>query len=131
MFRPCSFTDREKAAAFEAVVHAVTVNCELGHSTIIDGMPFSREGELEAVAQASRAGGCGTLPVLCSITIEEAQRRIRSQDEASEPTAADRDAGLVAEVAERFRALPKGTLELDATRPVEELTEAVLERLRY
>jgi hypothetical protein len=34
---------------------------------------------------------------------------------------------LAREVAERFRSLPEGTLELDATRPVDELAEAVLE----
>ena len=126
MFRPCSFTEREKTAAFQAVLRAVTVNCELGVSTIVDGMPFSREGQLEAVSRAGRAGGCRTVAVFCSVSIEEAQRRIESQDE---PVAEDRHAKLVAEVAERFRSLPAGTLELDATRPVTELTEAVLERI--
>lgn len=129
MFRPCSFTEHEKAAAFEAVLQAVKVNCELGRSTIVDGMPFSREGELEAVSRASGAHGCRALAVFCSVPLEEAQRRIRAQDEASEPVAEDRDAELVAEVARRFRSLPEGTLEVDAMRPVEELAEAVLERI--
>ena len=47
----------------------------------------------------------------------------------SAPVAGDRDAELVAEVAERFGALPEGTLELDATRPVDELVGEVLERI--
>lgn len=127
MFNPCSFTEREKAAAFEAVLQAVTVNCGLGHSTIVDGMPFSREGEFEAVSRAGRAAGCRTVPVLCALPIEEAQRRIRSQGEASAPAAEDRDPELAREVAERFRSPPEGTLELDATRPVDDLAEAVLE----
>ena len=129
MFRPCSFSDREKAAAFEAVLQAVTVNCRLGHSTIVDGMPFSREGELEAVSRASLSLGCRAVAVFCSISIEEARRRVESQKEASEPVAEDRDARLVSEVAGRFRPLPQGTLELDATRPVHELAEAVLDRI--
>jgi predicted kinase len=129
MFRPCSFTEREKAAAFEAVLHAVTVNCGLGHSTIVDGMPFSREGELEAVSRAARAAGCRAVPVLCALSIEEARRRIRSQGEASAPAAEDRDPELAQEVADRFRSPPQGTLELDATRPVSELVEVVLGRI--
>ena len=130
MFRPCSFTDAEKAAAFDALLRAVAVNCELGCSTIVDGMPFSRTGELEALSQASAEQGCSTLPVLCSISIEEAQRRISEgsdyERESSEPIVEDRDAQLVVEVARRFRSPPEGTVEVDATRPVEELAEAVL-----
>jgi len=42
MFRPCSFTDAEKAAAFSAVIGAVRTNCALGHLSIVEGMPFSR-----------------------------------------------------------------------------------------
>lgn len=129
MFRPCSFTDAEKAAAFKALLQAVAVNCELGHSTVLDGMPFSRVGELEAVSEASEGHGCRAVPVLCSVSIEEAQRRIRRQREASERMAEDRDDELVSEVAARFRSPPKGTLELDATRPVDELLDAVLGRI--
>ena len=126
MFRPCSFSDAEKAAAFTAVLRAVAVNCELGCSTIVDGMPFSREGELEAVSEASEEHGSRTLPVFCSISIEQAQRRVGRDRRESEQVAGDRDGELVLEVAQRFRPLPTGTLELDATRPIEELTQAVL-----
>ena len=131
LFRPCSFTDAEKEAAFRAVVLAVAVNCELGHSTIVDGMPFSRAGEFEAVSKASELHGCRAIPVFCSVSIEEAQRRIRHQAEAPEPIAEDRDDQLVTEVAARFRRLPESTVELDATRPVEELVQAVLESIGH
>ncbi|MDQ3850763.1 MAG: AAA family ATPase, partial [Actinomycetota bacterium] len=50
MFRPCDFSEAEKQAAFAAVVHAVAVNGELRRSTVVEGMPFSRDGEFEAVA---------------------------------------------------------------------------------
>lgn len=126
MFCPCSFTGREKAAAFQALLAAVSTNCALGHSTIVDGMPFSREGELEAVGEAARPAGCRTIAVLCAVPVEEAQRRVERQGDDSAPVAGDRNAELVAEVAGRFRALPEGTLELDATRPVDELVDAVL-----
>ena len=123
MFRPCSFSEDEKAAAFEAVLHALRVNCDLGRSTVVDGMPFSREGEFEAVQRVCLDRGCRALPVLCSVPIEEARRRVERGDETGP---ADRDAELVERVAERFRSPPAGTLELDATRPVDELAEAVL-----
>ncbi len=126
MFRPCSFTDAEKAAAFTAVLQAVAVNCELGCSTIVDGMPFSRTGEFEAVSEASEEHGARAVPVFCSISVEQAQRRIRCQHGGSERAAADRGGQLVAEVARRFRSLPSSTVELDATRPVNELAQAVL-----
>ena len=130
MFRPCSFSDAEKAAAFEAVLRALAVNCRLGHSTVVDGMPFSRAGEFEAVSRASRERGCRAIPVLCSVSVDEARRRVRSQREASEPSAEDRDEELVREVADRFRSPPEGTIQIDATRPPEELAQAVLERIR-
>lgn len=126
MFRPCSYSDAEKAAAFRAVLDAVAVNCDLGRSTIVDGMPFSRVGEFEAVSQASGEHGGRAIPVLCSISIEGAQRRIRQQ---SDSVAYDRDDELVLEVAGRFRAVPDGTIELDATRPVDEIAGDLLRLL--
>ena len=129
MFKPCSFTEREKAAAFEAVLAAVGGNAALGRSTIVDGMPFSREGELEAVIQVGRRSGTRTLPVLCSIAVEEAERRLERAAGGAGHPAEDREPELVRAVAERFRTLPGGVLELDATRPVDELVQAVLDRL--
>lgn len=129
MFRPCSFTDTEKAAAFDAVLQAIAANCVLGCSTVVDGMPFSRAGELEAVSQASEAHGGRTLPVFCRVAVEEAQRRVRAQRRDAEPMADDRDEGLVVDVARRFRSLPEGALELDGTGPVDELADLVLARI--
>ena len=126
MFKPCSFTEAEKAAAFRALVDAVAVNCRLGHSSIVDGMPFSREGELEAVAAAVVQQGCRTLPVLCAVPVEEAMRRVEQQQGHA---ARDRGDERVREVAERFRAIPDGALRLDATRPTGELVQAVLDRI--
>ena len=122
MFHPCSYTDAEKVAAFRAVVDAVGVNCRLGRSSIADA-PFSRVGEFEAVSWACEEHGGRAVPVLCSISIEQAQQRIRQQ---SDSIAFDRDDELVLEVAGRFRALPPGTVELDATRPVDEIVQAVV-----
>lgn len=128
MFKPCSFTETEKAAAFEAVLAAVAANAELGRSTIVDGMPFSHEGELEAVIRVGRESQARTLPVLCSVAVEEAERRLARAGAAGHP-AEDREPQLARAVAERFRPLPGGVLELEATRPVDELVQAVLDRL--
>ena len=122
MFHPCSYTDAEKVAAFRAVVDAVGVNCRLGRSSIVDA-PFSRVGEFEAVSWATEEHGGRAVPVLCSISIERAQQRIRQQ---SDSIAFDRDDELVLEVAGRFRELPEGTVELDSTRSVDALVADVL-----
>jgi predicted kinase len=130
MFRPCSFSDAEKAAAFTAVLQAIAVNCQLGHSTVVDGMPFSRAGEFEAVSRASGEHGCRAIPVLCSVSVDEARRRVRRQRDASEPVPEDRDDDLVLDVAKRFRPLPEGTIVIDTTRPPDELAQAGLARIR-
>lgn len=128
LFRPCSFSEREKGAAFEAALVAVEVNCALGHSSLVDGMPFSRVGEYERVEAACRPSGAASLPVLCSVPVEVAQSRVGSPGDDGTP--ADRDEDLVAAVAERFRSPPSGTVELDCTRPVGELVDQVLKRVR-
>ena len=63
--------------------------------------------------------------MFCAISVEQAQRRIRCQQRGDQ-VAGDRDGELVLEVARRFRSLPRSTIELDATRPVGELTQAIL-----
>jgi predicted kinase len=128
MFQPCSFTPEEKAASFRAVTDAVATNCELGHSTIVEGMPFSRVGEVEAVQARAGEHGVRTVTVLCNTPIEVAQQRVRAQRRAGVPMADDRGAELVAEVAARFRSPPEGALVLDTTRPVATLADEVIER---
>lgn len=114
MFRPCSFTDSEKAAAFSAVIDAVTTNCALGHLSIVEGMPFSRRGEYEAVAAAAAAQGRSAMAILLKIAPAVAAERIATQGRTDPATAADRDTALPFVVHARFREPPPSTLVLDA-----------------
>ncbi len=123
MFRPCSFTDAEKAAAFSAVIDAVATNCSLGHLSIVEGMPFSRPGEYEVVAAAAAAQGRSTIAILLKIDPAVAAARIAAQ-RCTQPIAADRDPALAFSVDARFREPPPSTLELDACADRLELLDA-------
>ena len=129
MFRPCSFTDAEKAAAFCAVIEAVATNCALGHLSIVEGMPFSRRGEYEAVAAAAAEQGRSAMAVLLKIDPGVAAQRIAAQRSVDAAMAGDRDAALPLTVHARFREPPPSTLELDATADRLELLDAAAEQI--
>lgn len=129
MFRPCSFTDAEKAAAFCALIAAVRTNCALGHLSIVEGMPFSRPGEYEAVAAAAAGEGRTAMPILLRLDPAVAAERIAAQPSAQAAIAADRDARLPFAVDGRFREPPPSTLELDACADPLELLNAAAEQI--
>jgi predicted kinase len=129
MFRPCTFTDAEKAAAFSAVLGAVRTNCALGHLSIVEGMPFSRRGEYEAVAAAAAAHGRSTMAILLKIDPAVAAERIASEPSAQRAMAADRDTTLPFTVHARFRHPPPSTLELDASADRLDLLNAAAEQI--
>ncbi len=129
MFCPCSFTDAEKAAAFSAVIEAVTTNCALGQLSIVEGMPFSRRGEYEAVDDAAAAHGRSAMAILLKIDPAVAAQRIAVQRSARPAMAADRDAMLPFTVHARFREPPPSTLELDACADRRELLNAAVEQI--
>jgi predicted kinase len=129
MFRPCSFTDAEKAAAFSAVIGAVRTNCALGHLSIVEGMPFSRRGEYEAVAAAAGAHGRSAMAILLKIDPAVAAERIATQPSTQSALAADRDTTLPFTVHARFREPPPSTLELDARADPLELLNVAAEQI--
>ncbi|MDQ5821857.1 MAG: ATP-binding protein [Actinomycetota bacterium] len=130
MFVPCAFTDTEKQASFQAVLAAVDANCRLAASTIVEGMPFSRVGEIEAVCEASECHGIPCFTVVCDVPVAVAQARVRAQQAAGVPMADDRAAKLVEEVAERFRQPPPDALVIDATRSLDDLAAQVVAHVR-
>ena len=129
MFRPCSFTDSEKIAAFSAVIDAVATNCALGHLSIVEGMPFSREGEYEAVTAAAAAQGRSAMAILLKIDPAIASERIAAQHRSRQAMVADRDTTLPFTVNSRFREPPPATLELDARLHPRELVHAAAEEI--
>ncbi|MFI4989812.1 MAG: AAA family ATPase [Solirubrobacterales bacterium] len=130
MFEPCGFTEAEKQAAFQGVLAAVDANCALERLTVIDGMPFSREGEIEAVAEVAARRQRAVVAVMLEVSPELAASRISANQESTPRPGDDRTARLPAEVSRRFRPLPKGTLVLDGGASVETLLEQTLTHLR-
>jgi predicted kinase len=130
MFQPCDFNETEKRAAFSAVLTAVDANCELGRVSIVEGMPFSRVGEYEAVAELAARRGRQALAVLLEISPEVAAARIAAQQARGEKMADDRNSELPEIVNKRFRVAPSGALVLDATQAPDVLLGEVLTHLR-
>jgi predicted kinase len=129
MFRPCAFTGAEKQAAFQSLLLAVAACCKLGRSCIVEGMPFSRAREVEAVRGVAEAAGAQFLPVHLDCPLEVAQARV-SRDTADKIRApADRDAETVARVAARFAPPPADALRLDATGAPDDIVRALLAHL--
>jgi predicted kinase len=126
MFRPESLTLTEKQAAFGAVVLAVEALVAEGRSCVVEGMPFSRAGELEAVLDAAARHGAHTVPVFLSVPAEIAAERIERQHGAGERMAADRTRALPAEVEARFRAIPDYVTVVDGRRTPDQLAADVL-----
>jgi hypothetical protein len=122
----------EKAAAFSAVIGAVRTTAPSGTLSIVEGMPFSRRGEYEAVAAATASHGRSAMAILLKVDPAVAAERIANQPSAGrfEPQpamAADRDTTLPFTVHARFREPPPSTLELDARADRLELLNAAAE----
>ncbi|HET8660431.1 MAG TPA: AAA family ATPase [Micromonosporaceae bacterium] len=132
MFDPCRFTDVEKHASFAALVLAVEANLRLGRCCVVEGMPFSRVGELERVEQAAVAGGAHLLAFLIELPLAEAARRVGLENSAEgvgRETSLDRTPLLVYEVAGRMRDFGPQVVRLDGDQPPERLVQQVLARL--
>lgn len=129
MFRPCAFTDREKQAAYQALLFAVAACLDLGRSCLVDGMPFSRAGEVDDVRRIAQKAGAAFLPVFLDCPVEVAKARaardIAEQGRAPE----DRDGDLVARVAARFDTPPPDVLRVDAMLSPDQIAKAILHRL--
>ena len=128
MFRPCRFTELEKQCAYQALLLAVAACLELGRSCVVEGMTFSRAGEVEEVRKIAATAGAHFLPVFLDCPVDVGQARGRDLAQKSRAPK-DRDERLVARVAERFDAPPADALHLDATRMPEEIAKAILDGL--
>ena len=126
MFPRCAFTAAEKSAAEDAVFAAVESNCRAGRNSIVDGMTFSDSASLERLKLCCQRSGYRLVPIWLDCPVTVARRRVNSH---RSHVAGDRDASLVAEVAERFDPPPKDAIRLDATEPVSLVCAASAEAL--
>ncbi len=129
MFRPSRFTELEKQCAYQALLLAVAACLELGRSCIVEGMTFSRAGEVEEVRRIAATAGAHFLPVFLDCPVDVAQARAARDLAEHHRAPKDRDERLVTRVAARFDAPPPDALRLDATRTPEEIAKAILHRL--
>ncbi len=120
MFPRCEFTPAEKRAAEAAVMEALAVNRQAGRSCIVDGMTFADASVLERLRTACDGDGYRLLPLFLDCPATVAARRVRE----AQHVAADRNAALVAEVAQRFDPPPDDAVRLDATQPVSTVCQA-------
>jgi len=106
----------QNAHAFRVMKNALTLGLDISPGIILDGMPFSREGQVEDIAEICEEYGARVIPIVLQCTVEVAARRLSSPD-LSGPR--DRDGDLVERVARDFRAIPKMWKLVDAGQPVE------------
>ena len=82
---------------------------------MVDGMTFSRKGELEDLFTAvSSHRFC---PVYCDVSIEVAAERVESDRHLGVHVAEDRDAELVDRVSASFRTIPAGVARVSMEVP--------------
>lgn len=121
MFPNCDYSFVEKRAAFRTVLLAVEINALLGHSSVVDGMTFSRREDYQQILALADATGADVLPLFIDCPPALARERIaRDLLERAHP-ADDREPGLVDAVARRFDAPPAAAIRIDASRPMDEV----------
>jgi predicted kinase len=102
----------QNAIAFRSMIEALPILLTSGTRVIVDGMPFSRVGQseaIEAIASTMSVESC-VLYLDCPESI--AGDRLQQHDPVGP---SDRDAALVNRVASSFRRIPDHWRRLDAT----------------
>lgn len=129
MFPRCAFSVAEKLAAFRALLAAIDVNCALGRSSIIDGVTFSRRGDLEQLDGVVRRYPVDTVALYLDCPPELARARIAADVAARKHPAGDRTPQLVDTVMARFDPPPASAALLDASAAPEALLAQALAAL--
>lgn len=127
MFPQCAYSFAEKRAAFRALLLALEINCLLGHSSVLDGVTFSRRRDLQRVDAAIRRYGFTPVPVFLDCPPELARARIAQDIAAHRHRALDRTPDSVGEVLARFDAPPPGALHVDASQSPAQVCQVVLQ----
>ena len=100
LFDPVTYTEREKLAAFGEMLRRARTDLLAGRDVILEGMPFSRRSERDAVRLLANEVGAEFELILCVCPDEVALARIASQ--SAEHPADDRSESLYFEVKSRF-----------------------------
>ena len=123
------FSAEENARLLDRLLEELRENCRSGRNTIVDGLTFAREGELERVQEAAHAGGARFVAVWLDCPVEIAQARVRRDLELGRHSSTNRTPELVHKTACAFRKLPPHVTKLDAQAPTKELGQHLLARV--
>jgi predicted kinase len=131
LFQPCQFTPEERDAGFRAMLGGLAANLVLGRSCVVEGMPFSRVGELEAVEETARQHGADVKAFLVEVDPIVAATRVAGETvgDVGRPDALDRTPKLVEAVAARMRDFDCTVVRLDGTRAAVALADVVMSHL--
>jgi predicted kinase len=127
MFPRCTYSFAEQRAAFRGVMLALEINCLLGESSVIDGVTFSRQRDLQRVGSVVRNYAFTLVPIFLDCPPQVAHARIAAEIGRDQHVARDRTPQLVYDVLMRFEAPPANALVIDATLPAAEVCRLVVE----
>ncbi len=100
--------DTQNDIAFGAMLQAVKLLSQLRRNVVVDGMPFDKEGQAEAIESA--LGPDGVTFFFVDTPIEEAMSRLSTPDPHGP---ADRTPELVMSIAKTFRPIPPSWQRID------------------
>jgi predicted kinase len=126
MFVPCDYTNKEKFAAYQALLIGLSTSLEMGRAVIIDGMPFSRASEVDDVRQVCSRFSADLRFVYVSVPVSVAQARVQVD---LNNKIKHRTPDLVREVAERFDPIPPDAIRIDGTLPSEKKVWLIAQQL--
>ncbi len=131
LFQPCAFTAEEREAGFRALLIGLEASLVLGRTCVVEGMPFSRLGELETVVSIADECGAHVQTFLVEVDSATAARRVATESTAGRgrPDALDRTPELVQSVASRMRGFDESVIRLDGRVNPVALADLVLTRL--
>lgn len=129
MFDPCTFSNVEKDAAFQALRLAQEAIWQRPESTVADGICFSDANMLDCVVDDATRYGIQLIAVNCQCPLEIAIDRVEADRRLGSHSAKDRDAALVRRVKERFFDVPTIFPSIDMTQTPLRVTEDMLEIL--
>jgi predicted kinase len=104
LFGPHDVGSAQNHLAFEVMKLAMPLSLSLADLVVLDGMPFSRVGQVEEVHAIAMSAGASCLPLFFECPVDVAQDRLRTPDPSGPP---DRDPDLVTRVTESFRRIPQ------------------------
>jgi len=127
LFAPCDWTDDEKLTAYEAMLGGAVHHLEANRWVILEGMPFSRRREVDAIRVIAPEFGAVPVIVDCAIAAEVAAARIRA--DRSEHHGRE-DGPESPKLVDTYREPLDPDVTIDMTQPIEVLAPELFAHVR-